>query len=72
MWYGTAEKAITVRGIIDQLQRRSSECRRKGEEQFSLKRLVFAGVASDSDRDGGLRLEGYLTRRGHDVVGRGA
>ena len=29
----------------------------------------FVGVASDSDRDEGLRSEGCLARRGHDVVG---
>ena len=38
------------------------EGRRAREDSF------FVGVASGSDRDGGLRSEGCLARRGHDVV----
>ena len=41
----------------------SEEGRRACEDLF------FVGVASDSDRGGGLRSEGCLARRGHDVVG---
>ena len=39
--------------------------RRACEDSF------FVGAASDSDCDGGLRSEGGLARRGHDVVGKG-
>ena len=39
--------------------------RRACEDSF------FAGAASGSDRDGGVRSEGCLTLRGHDMVGKG-
>ena len=39
------------------------EGRRVCEDSF------FVGVVSDSDRNGVLRSEGCLARRGHDLVG---
>ena len=56
MGSGSGWRPASLIGVV-------GEGRRACEDSF------FVGVASDSNRDGGLRSEGCLARRGHDVVG---